>query len=848
MPNKKVTLIRPRDGKAVTVDEEFEDSLRSLGYTDESALESVQRVTSEAEKEYYESTGQQVLAGIEGGLAGITVGLSDVGATDESRKRAAYNPGTRLATELVGAIGTAILSGGTTAEASAGRLVGQGVRRGILRDAAGLTPVGLLDRAGVAVARGVGGGARGALTRGAVEGALTGVGSTISQASLANDDLTVEAILAGAGLGGFFGSGLGMLGYGVEQGATKLGSRIKSATEASMSDTAGALGLTSKAMPFSAAPKLKAGSAKLRGADGIDELTEHVLSSQSFDKLRSAVKDTDYIARHVVKDIESKVGKSDIRLNFEEAKQLGDDIIAQAFVGKLRGVKTGKEVRELREAYRIASKVVDSDDSKVALLALNEYKGTVARLAKKFGIKTEIPALKASSNEIIEQSLEYRQFAATLKGFPKTPSAFLNMSDSRAEELFASLDKVFAGNAPELIPAKTALNAAVEDIARAVGVSSQGKSPVAVLQQARDVAIGARASRYNDVRNLMRIIDEGPKAQTKVSPFAKELPPKGPWKRSTSAIQKWLQSSTRTTAARSAYNIVKAKTGSVAAGALAHSGAGIVASTLFATGQNELGLAVAAEMSGARAKTMAAIAKAVAKWGPSVGRGIQKAAPRTTILSKNLNGEEEDGDKPSFEERSREIRRLAASAQDRGYLTSQLLSRVGHGDFALAANNKAFQILGVLAKALPRDKGRTPWGLDSLWKVPAEAEEVFARIYRGTWFPLESIEALSSGDVHPAEVRALEEAWPTIFANWKIQMLEKLAQPGIQEKLTPQDLTELSVMLRTKLSPFARPEFVTAQQAMFMNPPAKVTPGPQGNQGGSSVSTQPTTAQKLTER
>src|SRR5688500_20321036 len=53
---------------------------------------------------FYTTPDQQVTTAIEGLYSGATVGLSDLLGSDDSIERARYNPGTRLATEVIGSL------------------------------------------------------------------------------------------------------------------------------------------------------------------------------------------------------------------------------------------------------------------------------------------------------------------------------------------------------------------------------------------------------------------------------------------------------------------------------------------------------------------------------------------------------------------------------------------------------------------------------------------------------------------------------------------------------------------------------------------------------------------------
>lgn len=204
------------------------------------------------ERKKYETAGQIALTAGEGVGRGLTFGLSDAAlsaAGADTAKRQLYNPGTAIAGELGGALAPLLFTGGGSGAATAASMGGRGLVAGARGGEAALAlargaeaanaarEVGLLGRAGNAITaptralsegagilgnlaeRGVVGmgateggmlarGARAAVT-GATEGAVYGAGQAIGDASLRNEPITVEKILAGAGHGALFGGALG---------------------------------------------------------------------------------------------------------------------------------------------------------------------------------------------------------------------------------------------------------------------------------------------------------------------------------------------------------------------------------------------------------------------------------------------------------------------------------------------------------------------------------------------------------------------------------------------------------------------------------------------------------------
>lgn len=175
-----------------------------------------------------ESLGGMARTGVEALARGATMGFAgpeqfyDAEGREAARARMLANPKIAGASELAGALGSAVATTMLTGGAGAG-VAGSGLatRLAGLAGRGALTPwraAAALGEAAEGVVGGLGGVARlGA--RGLAEGAVMGAGHEVSQAALEDVPLTAERLLAGAWdgakMGGAFGAGLGVLGAGV---------------------------------------------------------------------------------------------------------------------------------------------------------------------------------------------------------------------------------------------------------------------------------------------------------------------------------------------------------------------------------------------------------------------------------------------------------------------------------------------------------------------------------------------------------------------------------------------------------------------------------------------------------
>ena len=220
-----VNLRDPASGKTFAVEEADVPRLIRDGWTVEGAAARTARLTDERREDEYGGVSGAIAAGGAGLLRGATLGLSDaafsaLGEDDTFRNLRDVNPGISTATEIVGAVAPAVLSGGGSLAGSAARL----------------TPAGQVAQLGGRIAAaGEGAGAMRAIATaakaGAVEGALQGVGQTISEVALSEDPLTVEQIAASLGTNVLLGAGIGGIAGGGLKGVEKALGKAKSALD-----------------------------------------------------------------------------------------------------------------------------------------------------------------------------------------------------------------------------------------------------------------------------------------------------------------------------------------------------------------------------------------------------------------------------------------------------------------------------------------------------------------------------------------------------------------------------------------------------------------------------------------
>lgn len=191
-------------------------------------LESKERTQFENKLESADSLAQQALTAAEGTAEGLTFGLSTAALSnalgDEYREDAQFrklaNPNIAMGSTLLGAVAPAVLSGGASTAGTGAGMLARGGR------ALAFTPAGqvariaaragrgaesMLARNGAGLVQRVAAKAMGAGVEGAVEGAVAQAGQNLSEASLGDEELTAERLLANVPQAGLFGAGFGAL-------------------------------------------------------------------------------------------------------------------------------------------------------------------------------------------------------------------------------------------------------------------------------------------------------------------------------------------------------------------------------------------------------------------------------------------------------------------------------------------------------------------------------------------------------------------------------------------------------------------------------------------------------------
>lgn len=197
----KGVLFNPSGQLVFVPGEQIGEAVGKYGYS----VPEPEQLQKFGENYKYNTPGMQLAAFGAGAARGATFGVSDwlatkskVVAPDTLRMLQEYNPAISAGGEISGIVGTSFIPGSPVARILSGAKKVEDTARALM---AARTPAKTLAGkiAQLAVESGVKG------LGGAVEGAAYGLGQSISEASLGDEDLTAEKVLANTGTAAFLG-------------------------------------------------------------------------------------------------------------------------------------------------------------------------------------------------------------------------------------------------------------------------------------------------------------------------------------------------------------------------------------------------------------------------------------------------------------------------------------------------------------------------------------------------------------------------------------------------------------------------------------------------------------------
>ncbi len=760
MPGPDKVLLNRPDGSQTSVPAEEVDRFRTLGYKDPSAEGEYARDIAAAEEEHFTSPGQRLLTGAEGLTSGLTVGLIP-GFTDEAGDRARYNPGTRIGSEIVGAILPTVVA-----------------PESLLGRAAALTPAGALARGSEAIASTLTSTRTAhALVRGAVEGGVFGGAAESVNARLAGDPVTAEAVVAGMGWGALWGGGLGFL-------ATKAGI------------TAEKMAAEKAAVDRGLVPAERWGAfrsaiddVKKSAATALNDAAEAVKAAAKLEPAES-------VAARVLAHTEEAEAVQGALFNRIDAKG--------GFAGTPGAKVLRGELKSIRNQLAAASAKGDYGKYEALATRHGETMKALADLTKVAQPELEpfvLQAAKAGADGINSMK-ELKAVSESLEKFPATPEGFAAMKPERLEKQAAAIEKFIKSAPPELAGVKDAMGAAIDNMLADAGLKAVSGGPAEKLRGAYEVMRAARSASG-----------------------AKE-------------------------AAEVASGGFGTSTAKYVGGRLAAKGAGggaIQRGVAFRAGATAVG-----GLLSLKSAVLGKLTESVHLWGPGAAKVAAKAAPRIDPLRTRLDGTEDKASRNRQElmaARAREIREAGPTINDTMYRAIEPLAQE-HPELAVAMNKAAVTQFDALASRLPRDPGTAFARMRSLWKPDAVMMEQFARSYEVFQNPVgTATKWLANPRSITAEgARAMKEMNPELWTHLRVEMISRLSEPGMLDRLNYSEQVALGQLLDITIHSTQSPHFIKAQQQMFAerNEPLPMR-GQNNSNNPSGVSRSQTPAQRTTD-
>lgn len=731
-------------------------------------------------------------AGAAGAARGLTLGLSDVAARaiggDDAaatlRGLRAENPGISTGSEIAGAVAPSLIGGGAVAPASFAADAGRGASAAI------------------------GGGLRGAIVGGAVEGGLFGAGQGVSELALSQDPLTIEHVASSLSSNALYGAALGGAAGGALKGA-EIGLRsAKRAVDAALLDR-------SAERAMKAVAELEAEAAASPAAIGPET-------------------DVSALDRPGLKLAE----KSELE-RIDAARQP----MRERFVDELT------EAHQAREPNKEwLSIVADRNPDKYARENAKVIFNVDRRIRNLLDNRAGLIERPGRATEWLQQE------AQALEGLMQRGRADLERFQSAAAAApDAVREEVLANKLPGFVVGKGGLartsplidDAVVREVAKRFPRDADG-----VLQIPRELAgfadnrLGEALARNRDLQATIANLQRAPASErlnqieaAREALSGKTVPP--PVVPETSPI-----GSVLSIAARAAGPL----------GAVAEKAAGALGGLRNAAGAG-------VERAARAASTFLDVA------APAAGRAARASAPvATAILGALRYGDEHGGREPAarsgdltalYRARANEIRAQVQIAPDGSYQMrpeararmAERLAGLGAVD-PIAADrleSAGARRIAWLASQLPRrpDVTAVQVGPDT-WTPSDIAMRTFARKAAAAEDPIGVLERAAAGHVTAAEIAAVRATAPEILQAFINEVAPQLA--ALPKKLPYQRRLALSMLTGQPIDPAMHPAVLRELQSMYVAEPGTAggtqEPAPQPQFGSVKRSDPGTPAQR----
>jgi hypothetical protein len=775
-----VNLVRP-DGTILQVEAKNAGPLLAAGYKEETLESQSTRAKQKTYEDYYSSAGEKFKTAIEGLGSGLTLGLSDkmlegmqsAGlASDDWRKRADYNPGTRMASELTGEILPAVLSGGES-------LALKGV------PAVGLTRLGEVagEKIGGSLAKRM-------AIEGAVQGAGFGAGQEIRQSALTGDPLTVEGTLAGMGWGAVWGGGTGGVLGGLSSKVEGSIARREAAQEALRKSDP--VALVKDHYPSFSGQFREAGESAteaFKTAEKDIQVAQDALEGSRATHAKAVDKMQEEGRAALMEASQIRGGYfNEMSVNGLDKFTKAEKLEAIDAFNRMKSALKGKDWGALEEAstrFQDRLKAIGEKRNEYTYLTSaeeapthNPFKATETK------VDPVLDARVKTSTKALEDLKDLGVAAKNLRNLPVTAEEFVRMSPARTEKVAAGIDSYLGHGAAELVGRQEAIKTTIADLADKVGVSVEGPPST----QFRGIA--------ETLRNLDRTAGDAAEAVRSGVPL---------WKRGATV-----------------------GTGIAVSKATGTGWMGYALGKQMVSGLLNMKSAVVGRVSSLAQSWAPGVLKAAQVVAP-------KAEPLKVRLDGSKDKGEEDR-RELTAKRAKEIREAAPNLNDTLYraVTPLTVSHPEFAAGLHETAIKQFQfILDKLPQDPGNANNRlaSMWRPSAL---EAEKFSRYYQAFQDPMAVMR--DALESMKITSEGVEGLREMWPALYTHLRTEMMERLSDPRVMDKIPYNVQVRMGTLLGLPIHSSMSPQFISSQQQMYQerNQPLKgmgIPPQP-GAQGG----------------
>lgn len=865
------TLVRP-DGTLIDTTDEQAQRLSLLGYREQTPEERAAANQAQSQEDFYTQPGQVAKAAGEGILSGASLGGTDylIGLDPEQKKglqgRAAYNPGVRMGTSLLGAVAPLLLSGGTAAPELG------------VAEAVSLAPSSLLSRAATSLTSGIKPGLTQAVTRGVGEGAAYGATGAIDQAYLDDSPVTAEAVLHGIGWGAVVGGAFSTAAHGVgalAEGSEARVARAKSELAANQPVAYGTLNKTA-GDAFSGL-KSEVGNFRRSSYEAIDQAEAQV--NATFDALSGKGADL-----KPAQDAFNTIRKAARAGKFDDALAGVD-----AYAEKVNGIAAdlGVDMPDVRGALndyvglQSAAQQLERFPRTVegfARMSPGQAEDILSALESMKKVEPRAPELGAPVDESLESALkELHPHDVQLD--PDLEASLQKLQAPDVGEVGGRIERTQPRSGGNLTETLNSLadepGAPSADQVTNVGKRSAADTvvePRTVVDRGAPTTVGPgpEQPQLTQVGGPKTIVEGGP-TRVDVPKTVVDAPPTRV-EQPTAALPVFNASTVQPVSSdaivqakvelaralgmepdagvrdvwRAARAILKSEGKAVDTAALAEkmreepsflqraagyvvrgkvygaaraAGMGHGVSFLASSAAGDLlsGALMSEKLATLKASVMSRIDTAVASF-KATARGVQKVAPATTPLAISLVDGTED--RSTKDKNELAMRRIQETAQLRPVIRDRFFQALGPLSQVQPKLAPAIQTAGVtafqsLAAMMPSDPGVVN-RLNPIWKpsdvqtLTLEKQMAAFRDPIGT-----ATQMISSGKFDPISVEAVRAFAPAVWQEMRVKMLQKITEPAVNAKLSYEEQIGLSAMLDLPIHSSMTPAYIASSQAIF---------------------------------